>query len=100
MRRPSSRGDFSRSSISAFYWPPESKDTIDVTQHITGCENECSLKTFTNRSEIYKAKPSLEEYCQNTNFNNNYSSSSKAIKPLMLISYCSFLVLIIFMLWQ
>uniref|UniRef100_A0A914KST9 acid phosphatase n=1 Tax=Meloidogyne incognita TaxID=6306 RepID=A0A914KST9_MELIC len=84
--------------IKAFYWPPESKDNIDVTQHITGCENECSLKTFTNRSEIYKAKPSLEEYCQNTNFNNNYSSSSKEIKPL--ISYCSFLVIIIFILWQ
>ncbi|KAF7636024.1 Acid phosphatase [Meloidogyne graminicola] len=84
--------------IKAFYWPPEIKNNLEVTKHIIGCENNCNLEIFINRSEIYKAKPSIAEYCQNTNFNPSFTSSSAS--KIQTTNFFLFLIILIFILYQ
>ncbi|KAI1727298.1 histidine phosphatase superfamily (branch 2) domain-containing protein [Ditylenchus destructor] len=43
----------------------ENDDLLDITEHISGCENECPLEQLASRSEKYKPIPNQETFLAN-----------------------------------
>uniref|UniRef100_A0A183C0H7 B30.2/SPRY domain-containing protein n=1 Tax=Globodera pallida TaxID=36090 RepID=A0A183C0H7_GLOPA len=43
----------------------------EITRNITGCETNCTLARFIERSTIFKPVPSPDEYCKDTHFPNS-----------------------------
>ncbi|KAI1723714.1 histidine phosphatase superfamily (branch 2) domain-containing protein [Ditylenchus destructor] len=69
--------------IKVHYWiPGDEIKIVELTNHIVGCENGCSLEQFAARSLRYKAEPTPEIHCQNTELGEAGSSAM----PILIIS--------------